>query len=56
MGGDYAPDVTVLGSIHAYEQLPSNVKLVLIGDKDKIIEISKHFRKHFAVGDLENIH
>jgi phosphate acyltransferase len=40
LGGDYAPKATVLGAILAYKELPSDVKLVLIGDKAIITEIS----------------
>lgn len=39
MGGDFAPKAIVLGAIQAQKVLPSEVKLVLIGDKDKILEI-----------------
>lgn len=38
MGGDFAPDSTISGVVLAYSQLPSNVRLVLIGDKDRIID------------------
>ena len=41
MGGDYAPRETTLGTIDAYRELPENVKLVLIGNKDEIIPILK---------------
>ncbi|MES2140954.1 MAG: phosphate acyltransferase PlsX [Bacteroidota bacterium] len=37
MGGDFAPDATVSGAILAYNDLPSTVRLVLIGDKEQII-------------------
>jgi len=37
MGGDFAPDATVSGAILAYKELPQNVRLVLIGDKEQII-------------------
>jgi len=36
MGGDFAPEATVMGSIMAQKQLPPDVKLVLFGPKDKI--------------------
>lgn len=39
MGGDYAPETTIAGAILAYKDLPPNIKLVLIGDKD-IIDFS----------------
>ncbi|HEY0030213.1 MAG TPA: phosphate acyltransferase PlsX [Bacteroidia bacterium] len=42
MGGDFAPDATVAGSILAYNELPKDVRLVLIGDKDHILtELAK---------------
>lgn len=33
MGGDYAPQATILGAIKAYKQFDENQKIVLIGDK-----------------------
>jgi glycerol-3-phosphate acyltransferase PlsX len=36
MGGDFAPEATVLGAILASEHLKSDVKLVLIGDESSI--------------------
>ncbi len=39
MGGDYAPKTIVEGAILAFRNLPSSVRLVLIGDRDKIIPI-----------------
>ena len=41
MGGDFAPEQTTLGAIQALRELPSTVKLVLIGDKDSIVSILK---------------
>lgn len=41
MGGDYAPLETTLGSILAYRELPSHVKLVLLGDRNAILPILK---------------
>ena len=40
MGGDYAPESTVMGAIQAVRVLPPHVKIVLIGDKSKILEIT----------------
>lgn len=37
MGGDYAPEATIAGSILAYKELPKDVRLVLIGDKEQIL-------------------
>ena len=43
MGGDFAPSTTVAGAILAYEQLPSDAELVLIGNKTLIEqECAKH--------------
>lgn len=43
MGGDFAPEATVSGAILAYNELPRDVRLVLIGDKDLIeAELAKH--------------
>lgn len=42
MGGDYAPKATVLGAIQARKELSDDIQLVLIGDKEKIIEILNH--------------
>jgi len=39
MGGDFAPEQTVLGAIEARNQLPENIELVLIGDREKIIPL-----------------
>ena len=41
MGGDFAPMETTLGAIEALEELPANIKLLLIGDKERITEIIK---------------
>src|SRR3974377_876073 len=42
MGGDFAPLETTLGAIHALREVPSDVKLVLIGDKEAIVSILKN--------------
>ncbi len=39
MGGDFAPEVTVLGAISAYDKLHKHGRLVLIGDAKAIVEI-----------------
>ena len=41
MGGDYAPDATISGAILAQKELPSNVKIVLVGDKNIILSTLK---------------
>lgn len=43
MGGDFAPGATVSGAILAYNELPKDVRLVLIGDQEMIAaELAKH--------------
>jgi len=43
MGGDFAPDATIAGAVLAYKQLPKDVRLVLIGDKEQIVSgLAKH--------------
>ncbi|MGZ3872449.1 MAG: phosphate acyltransferase [Mucilaginibacter sp.] len=39
MGGDFAPEATVLGAIAAHKVLSANQKLVLIGDKEQAVSI-----------------
>lgn len=39
MGGDFAPEATVLGAIEALEHLVEDDTIVLIGDESKILEI-----------------
>jgi glycerol-3-phosphate acyltransferase PlsX len=41
MGGDYAPRETTLGAIAAYHELPKDVKLVLMGDKEVMLPVFK---------------
>ena len=41
MGGDFAPEQTVLGAIQARNQLLQNIELVLIGDRSVIIPLLK---------------
>ena len=41
MGGDYAPRETTLGAIDACREVPEDVKLVLIGNRDAILPILK---------------
>ncbi len=43
MGGDHAPVETTLGCIQALGQLPDNVRLALIGDRERIVPLlEKH--------------
>jgi len=39
MGGDYAPESTTIGAIHARKELSSDVELVLFGKEKDIVEI-----------------
>lgn len=39
MGGDYAPDAIVKGAIEAQKQLLPSERIVLFGDKEKILQI-----------------
>jgi glycerol-3-phosphate acyltransferase PlsX len=41
MGGDFAPEVTVVGAISAYDRLHRNARLVLIGDEKAIVDICR---------------
>ncbi len=54
LGGDYAPEATVKGAILAQKELPSDTKLVLIGDEQKIKEIAK--QKNFDTSVWEIVH
>jgi phosphate acyltransferase len=54
MGGDYAPDAPVEGAILAQQLLPADVRLVLIGDEQKISEL---LAKHGAdKGNFDIVH
>ncbi len=37
LGGDFAPDANLSGAVLAQKELPSDVRLVLLGDKDQIL-------------------
>ena len=39
MGGDFAPEVTVLGAISAYRLLHEDIRLVLVGDAQAVVDI-----------------
>ena len=41
MGGDFAPEVTVLGAIAAFDRLHKDARVVLIGDAKAIVDICK---------------
>lgn len=53
-GGDFAPQATVKGAILAQKSLPDDVKLVLIGDKDQILEIMA--AENADAGKFEIVH
>ena len=43
MGGDYAPKKTIHGAILAQKEFTNDIKIVLFGNKEKIIsELKKH--------------
>ncbi len=54
MGGDYAPEATTLGAIEANKELSDEVRLVLIGEKARIIEILKRETENIADYDIVN--
>ncbi|TKC00411.1 phosphate acyltransferase PlsX [Pedobacter cryophilus] len=54
MGGDYAPNSTVLGAIAAQAHLATNQHLVLIGDKDLITPLLQE--QNFNPDHFEYIH
>ena len=39
MGGDFAPEAPVLGALEAVNELPEDIKLVLIGNRERIIHL-----------------
>ena len=43
MGGDFAPSATISGAILAHKELSKDIRIVLIGDKEQIVEeLAKH--------------
>jgi len=54
MGGDFAPEVTVLGAIAAYDCLFKNSQLVLIGDATAIADICKREQFDTSCFDIVN--
>jgi len=54
MGGDYAPEATVLGAILALKELTPDDKLVLIGDERRIQSILE--REHVASSGFDIVH
>ena len=39
MGGDFAPDATVAGAVLAFNELPQNIRLVLIGNQELVVPL-----------------
>jgi glycerol-3-phosphate acyltransferase PlsX len=54
MGGDFAPEATVLGAIQARREFPKDHQITLIGDSDAAKEIIK--REAYDVSLFEFIH
>lgn len=54
MGGDFAPESTVCGAILAARILPEDVRIVLVGDENKITEIIK--RENFDRSAFDIVH
>jgi glycerol-3-phosphate acyltransferase PlsX len=54
MGGDYAPEQTTLGAIAAWKELPSEISLILFGDRDRIIPYLK--QEGIPEGAMEIVH
>ena len=54
MGGDFAPKAPVEGALLAAKELPSSVKLVLIGDRQQIVPIIE--QNGGNVADFEIVH
>ena len=52
MGGDFAPEATVLGAIEAQKEFSDDIRLVLIGDKLKVEEILKREAIDASLFDL----
>ncbi|MDP4188085.1 MAG: phosphate acyltransferase PlsX [Bacteroidota bacterium] len=54
LGGDFAPEATVLGSILAFKELSSDVRLVLIGNEPEIKKICE--REKFDPSNFDYVH
>jgi glycerol-3-phosphate acyltransferase PlsX len=54
MGGDYAPEAIVLGAALAFEELPENTQLVLIGDSEQIDSTCK--KNSISTANFEIVH
>ena len=54
LGGDFAPDANISGAILAQKELPRDVKLVLLGDHDTIVDDLKS--RGANLDDFEIVH
>lgn len=54
LGGDFAPEANISGAILAKKELPNDVRLVLIGDRDQISSGLSSFGEN--VDDFEIVH
>ena len=54
MGGDFAPEATVLGAILAHKEMSSEDRIVLIGDQEKINEILS--RENVSADNFDIVH
>jgi glycerol-3-phosphate acyltransferase PlsX len=54
LGGDFAPDANISGAILAKRELPNDVRLVLIGDRDQISSGLLSFGEN--VSDFDIVH
>ncbi len=54
MGGDFAPEATVLGAIAAYKDLGIDQQLVLIGDKEIAVSILRE--NNFSPDHFDFVH
>jgi glycerol-3-phosphate acyltransferase PlsX len=54
MGGDFAPEATVLGAILAQKEMSSDDRIVLFGDQEKIKEILD--RENVSISNFDIVH
>jgi len=54
MGGDFAPEATVLGAILAQKEMSSDDRIVLFGDQEKIKEILD--RENVSISKFDIVH
>jgi glycerol-3-phosphate acyltransferase PlsX len=54
MGGDFAPEATVLGAILAQKEISSDDRIVLFGDQEKIKEILD--RENVSISNFDIVH